>query len=412
MDLFLHNPPPGENIPKPRVLSVFELTRKIKILLEGNFISVMVRGEISNVTRHSSGHIYFTLKDEQAQIRCVTWRSTVPSLLVDVREGIKVIAQGKIAVYEKGGYYQIVATQLHPEGLGELQLALERLKQKLFKEGLFDASHKQPLPPYPATVGIITSPTGAAIRDIISIARRRNPAVRLILAPVKVQGEGAAEDIVRALKDFAEYGKVDVIILGRGGGSIEDLWAFNEEIVARAIYDSPIPVVSAVGHEIDYTIADLVADVRAATPSAAAEQVVPSADDMRQYLTNIEYTLVHHVRKKLELLRMTVRQIQNRYAFRQPESVVAQYRQQTDDLERRLIQSAGFHLKLRRQTWEGLHKRLMILNPENTLKRGYTMILQDDGIVDSAGQLKQKPAVIRFYDGEADADIRGIVRKK
>ncbi len=406
MDLFSKPGPEPEQATKPKIYSVIEITRKIKILLEENFASLTVRGEISNLTKHSSGHIYFTLKDEQAQIKCVIWRSVVSSLLVDIREGIKVLVRGKASLYEKGGYYQITVAQVQPEGYGELQLALERLKRKLFGEGLFDPAHKQPLPPYPASVGVITSSTGAAIRDIISVARRRQPGISLILAPVRVQGDGAAEEIARAIRDFAEYQRVDVIILGRGGGSIEDLWVFNEEAVARAIYDSPIPIVSAVGHEIDFTIADLVADVRAATPSAAAELVVPSAEEMMQYLENIRYTLIQHVRQKIEYGRMALRQLQSRYAFRQPESVVAQYRQQTDDFERRLTQTAGHLFQLHSQHIEHLRKRLEILNPANTLNRGYAIIRQNDSVISSARDIQtRRAATIQFADGRAEVTV-------
>ncbi len=406
MDLFSKHEPPQDSTPKPKIYSVNEITKKIKILLEDSFSSITVRGEISNLTKHSSGHVYFTLKDEMAQIKCVIWRSTVQSILADIREGVKVLVRGKISLYEKGGYYQITVAQIQPEGFGELQLALERLKRKLFAEGLFDPAHKQPLPPYPASVGIITSPTGAAIRDIVSVAQRRQPGISLVLAPVRVQGDGAAEEIVQAIRDFAEYQRADVIILGRGGGSIEDLWEFNEEIVARAIYDSPIPIVSAVGHEIDFTIADLVADVRAATPSAAAELVVPSAEEMSQYLLNVRYTLIQHVRQRIELGRHAVKQLQHRYAFKQPESVIAQYRQQTDDYDRRLTSTLAHHFELQKQHAEHLRKRLDILNPRNTLMRGYTLTLQNGHVVSSARLMQDdKPAIIRFYDGETDVTV-------
>ncbi len=249
------------------IYTVSSLTHEIKMLLETSFPRLWVEGEISNYKAHSSGHIYFTLKDENAQIRCAMWRFKAGELLFRLEDGLKVIVEADIQVYEKSGNYQLIVQQLQPAGIGALQLAFEQLKQRLRAEGLFDEAHKKPLPTFPERVGVITSPTGAAIRDIISVVHRRFPAVQLILYPVRVQGEGAAEEIVHAIKDFNEFKEVDVLIVGRGGGSLEDLWAFNEEKVARAIYASRIPVVSAVGHEVDFSISDFVADRRAATPT-------------------------------------------------------------------------------------------------------------------------------------------------
>src|SRR5271169_6490493 len=253
------------------IFSVTDLTRKIKGTLEEGFSGIAVQGELSNFKRHSSGHLYFTLKDEHTQIQCVMWRSRVPTLSVSPQDGMKMIARGNVTVYEVRGNYQLDVSSLQLLGAGELQIAFERLKQKLSTEGLFDQDHKKPLPQFPQRIGVVTSPTGAAIRDIINVVNRRFPSTELILYPVRVQGIGAAEEIASAIDDFNAFGEVGVILIGRGGGSLEDLWAFNEEIVARSIYRSSIPVVSAVGHEIDFTIADFVADLRAPTPSAAAE---------------------------------------------------------------------------------------------------------------------------------------------
>ncbi len=260
-----------------QVLSVSDITRQIKNSLELRFPRVWIQGEISNFKRHTSGHLYFTLKDEGAQISATMWRSRAGTLLFGPEDGMKVIARGGITVYPPRGSYQIDVDQLTPLGVGELQIAFERLKQKLVAEGLFDEGRKRPLPELPSRIGIITSETGAALHDIRTVLNRRFPAIEVLLIPVRVQGPGAAEEIASAVKDMNRYGKIDVMIVGRGGGSLEDLWAFNEEIVARAIYASEIPVVSAVGHEIDFTIADFVADLRAPTPSAAAEMVVPGS---------------------------------------------------------------------------------------------------------------------------------------
>lgn len=244
------------------VLTVTELTKQIKLSLETSFSRIWVQGEISNFKQHTSGHLYFTLKDEGAQLSAVMWRSRVPYLTFPVEDGMKVIARGSITVYPPRGNYQIDIEQMQPVGLGELQVALERLKQKLAKEGLFDSAHKKPIPEFPECIGIITSETGAALQDIRSVLSRRHPSVGVILIPVHVQGVGAAEEIADAIGRMNRYGNVDVLIVGRGGGSLEDLWAFNEEIVARAIYASKIPIISAVGHEIDFSIADFVADLR------------------------------------------------------------------------------------------------------------------------------------------------------
>jgi len=266
--------------PKIRVLSVTELTRSIRFLLEETFTSVYVRAEVSNFVLHSSGHMYFSLKDEASVLQAVLFRNVNKSLPFEMRDGLQVICGGRIGVYEKRGSYQLYVDTVEPAGLGALQLAFEQLKEKLEKEGLFDTARKRPLPYLPRRIGVVTSPTGAAIQDILNVSRRRFPNIEIILNPVKVQGDGAKEEIAEAIRAFNELGDIDVMIVGRGGGSLEDLWAFNEEIVARAIYNSRIPVVSAVGHEIDWTIADFVADVRAPTPSAAAEIAVPRKDDL------------------------------------------------------------------------------------------------------------------------------------
>ena len=257
------------------VFTVSELTRGIRSILEQAFDTVWVEGEISNYVLAQSGHAYFSLKDETSQVRCVFFKGNRIRVKFDPEDGDQVLLFGRVNVYEPRGEYQIVVEAMEPRGLGALQKAFEQLKAKLEKEGLFDEAHKQALPEFPWKIGIVTSPTGAAIRDLLNVLHRRNPRVSVVLAPAKVQGEGAAEEIAQAIRDLNTLEELDVLIVGRGGGSIEDLWAFNEEVVARAIHESKLPVVSAVGHEIDFTISDFVADLRAPTPSAAAELVVP-----------------------------------------------------------------------------------------------------------------------------------------
>ena len=263
------------------VLTVTELTAGIKTLLEEAFPYVTVSGEISNYKRHSSGHAYFSLKDDRSQLRCVMWRSANRKLTFEPEDGMEVLARGALSVYDVQGQYQLVARQLKPVGAGALQAAFERLKARLEKEGLFREEHKQALPSFPERVGVVTSGSGAAIRDIIQVLRRRAPWVSIILRPAPVQGEGAAAEIAAAIEEMNDYGAVDVLIVGRGGGSAEDLWAFNEEAVVRAVFQSRIPVVSAVGHETDYTLTDFAADLRAPTPSGAAEIVVRDLRELK-----------------------------------------------------------------------------------------------------------------------------------
>ncbi len=392
---------------RPPVLSVSELTRQIKRVLEEGFPDVSVRGEVSNFKRHTSGHLYFTIKDESAQIQAVMWRSRAASLFFTPQDGMMVIAYGRIGVYEVRGSYQVDVASLQPLGTGDLQLAFERLKKKLFAEGLFDASHKKPLPRYPNRIGIVTSATGAAIRDIVNIIARRFPAVELVLAPVTVQGAGAAESIAGAIRDFNLYGKIDVMIVGRGGGSIEDLWPFNEEVVARAIYDSRIPVISAVGHEVDYTIADFVADLRAPTPSAAAEIVIPEKGELVEFLRNFHYTAGQLIRGKLTSEREKVVSLVRSHSFNRPIDLLRQYSQHHDELRRTLTQTVSHRVAVVRERIAAFQKRLESVRPDAILSRGYTMILRGMEVIASARRLKPDDAVrIKFHDGEVPAGIR------
>ncbi len=285
--------------PQRRTFTVSELTARIRDLLAKNFTDVVVEGEISNCRPAQSGHLYFTLKDEKAQVRCVWFKQQMRGLKFRPEDGLKVSVRGSVSVYEARGEYQIYVESMEPVGRGALQLAFEQLKKRLEAEGLFDAKNKKPLPILPSRIGLVTSPTGAAVRDMVRILRRRFPNVRLTLFPVRVQGEEAPREIVKAIQYFNQQALVDVLIVGRGGGSMEDLWAFNEEIVARAIFASAIPVISAVGHETDFTIADFVADVRASTPSAAAEIVVNKRREFDEHFRQAIRTLSEKVRKRI-----------------------------------------------------------------------------------------------------------------
>ncbi|MFH0778995.1 MAG: exodeoxyribonuclease VII large subunit [Candidatus Eisenbacteria bacterium] len=366
MELF---PKTSESAP----YSVSELTRVIKELLERKVGFVWVKGEVSNFTFHTSGHMYFSLKDGEAQLRCVMFRSANLRLSFSPENGMCVEAKGEVTVYERNGQYQLCVHELSPAGLGALQLALERLKAKLAQEGLFDTERKRPLPAFPETIGVVTSPTGAAVRDILRIIRKRQPGVRVVLNPVRVQGEGAAEEIARAIEEFNRFGQIDVLIVGRGGGSLEDLWAFNEEVVARAVYNSRIPVVSAVGHEIDFTISDLVADVRAPTPSAAAQMVVRDRVEVEKELCALARSLFVAMRTKFSVLRRELERTGGRYGLARTLDMVRQRAQRVDELSRRMEMGVGNAARQKRLALESAAGRLRALDPREVLRRGYAV---------------------------------------
>jgi exodeoxyribonuclease VII large subunit len=339
--------------------TVWELTRRIQTTLEDGFPQVWVVGEVSNFKRHTSGHVFFTLKDERASLRCVIWKSTAERLREKITsagccaDGLEVEAKGHLSVFEKAGNYQLYVSSIKPRGVGALEVAFRRLKEKLEKEGLFDPARKRPLPRFPRRVGIVTSPTGAAVRDILHVLARRWPPAEIVLAPALVQGPGAAAEIVRGIGWLNRLGTIDVIIIGRGGGSLEDLWPFNEESVARAVYASEAPVVSAVGHETDFSISDFVADVRAPTPSAAAEIVVPDAREVLAALRAQDRRMARHVRHRLERLgdRLTLA-ARSRF-FAHPEELALARAQELEDLAARLRaaareSAAGRRLRLER----------------------------------------------------------------
>ena len=339
--------------PERKVWSVSELTARIRDVLAAQFSNLWVEGEVSNYHAAQSGHLYFTLKDAKSQVRCVCFRNQALRMKFRPEDGLKVTVRGSISVYEPRGEYQIYVEHIEPVGLGALQLAFEQLKKRLEAEGLFDEARKKPLPMLPRRIGVITSPKGAAVRDIIRILRRRFTNLHLIVYPVRVQGEGAAEDIVAALKYFDRQRSAEVILLARGGGSLEDLWAFNEEIVARAIAACAIPVVSGVGHETDFTIADFVADVRASTPSAAAEIVVRTREEFRIHLREVEHKIAQRMRYLLLEWRHHLKELATHMGFRRLEDLLRRHRQQTDELTARL----GLTLQSR---LERLHRRYTI----------------------------------------------------
>lgn len=386
--------------------TVTEITRRIKETLETGFPVLAVQGELSNVKLHSSGHLYFTLKDESAQVSGVMWRSKTAYLKIKPEEGMKVVVSGRISVYEARGVYQLDASTMRTLGIGELQEAFEKLKQKLSSEGLFDVENKKPLPIFPERIGLITSETGAALQDILNVFRRRFPGVEAILRPVRVQGTGAPEEISEAIKDFNEYGKVDLIILARGGGSIEDLWAFNEEILARAIFRSKIPTVSAIGHEIDFTIADFVADLRAPTPSAAAELVVQDRRVILEILRKNWYTMHESINQVLVSQRQHIVHLLKSYSFNKPIDLLRQLNQRVDELGREMKTSVEHTFQMRKSNATAFQHRLNALDPQLTLKRGYTIVRRNGVIIPSVFLLKQNDTIdLQFHDGVVSSKV-------
>lgn len=349
------------------VYSVSELTAAIRGLLEMNFDSVWLEGEISGHKVAQSKHAYFTLKDDRCQIRCVMFRGSRSGLKFEPEDGDQVLLSGRVAVYEARGEYQIIVDSMEPRGLGALQKAFDQLKKKLEEEGLFAAQHKKPLPPFPWKIGVVTSPTGAVIRDILNVIKRRNPKVSVLLNPVKVQGEGSANEIAQAIKEMNTRQDLDLLIVGRGGGSIEDLWAFNEEVVARAIYQSRIPIISAVGHEVDVTIADFVADLRAPTPSAAAEIAVPVLDEMLELLRGLTDNMIGQIQWQFQDRRERLLSLIDRRFFREPNRILENPAQRLDDMSARLTRSLETWSRVQREGLYSRVKRLLSASPERTM---------------------------------------------
>lgn len=383
--------------------SVTELTSLIRETLELNFDSLSVTGEISNFKKHVSGHWYFTLKDENAQISCAMWKGFNNYVFFTPEDGMKIIVNGKITVYPPRGTYQIDVRSMKPAGVGELQAAFEKLKRKLSAEGLFDEIHKKEIPKFPVKIGVITGANSAAYRDIINIASRRYPLAELIIASTRVQGEGAAILVANAIKEFNKFDDIDTLIIARGGGSLEDLWAFNEEIVARAIFDSKIPIISGVGHEIDFTIADFVADLRAPTPSAAIELATPNRDDILEALKNYSNRIEQTTSEKIEGSAEAVNSLLNSYAFRNIENKVNTAIQTVDNLYSSINRSIVQFHKNQLQHLKLLEKSIEGFNTEKTLKKGFTLIKQNGKFVGRGKQLsKDRDFKIKFYDEEVE----------
>jgi len=383
------------------ILSVSEITGLIKQTLEDNFSEVNVVGEISNFKAHVSGHWYFTLKDANAQVSCTMWRGINSYVFFTPQDGMKIIITGKITVYPPRGSYQIDVRSMKPAGVGELQAAFEKLKLKLSAEGLFDEQFKKSIPKFPQKIGIVTAIDGAAFQDMKSIASRRYPLVELVIVSSKVQGEGAAAEIADGIKLLNKQNDIDLIIVGRGGGSLEDLWAFNEEIVARAIFDSQIPIISAVGHEIDFTISDFAADLRAATPSAAMELATPSKDELFAFIGEFSD---YFPAKMLEIVANNSDEIDqaiSSYGFRVPQDIVKNKMQLLDNLIYRFQNNFDVKLSARKKGLELLESKIDSFNINNVLRRGFSIIKQNDRYITRKKNLEMDKSLdIKFYDGE------------
>ena len=401
--------------PLNNIFSVTELNNRIKDLFELDpvLLNVCVRGELSNYKRYPSGHHYFTLKDSGSSVRCVMFRSYAERLRFLPENGMSVLAFGRVSVYPRDGAYQLYCSRIEPEGSGDLQIAFEQLKAKLEKEGLFDDSHKRALPKYPGKIAVITSEAGAAVHDIINILDRRWPLSEVLVLPVKVQGEEAPAEIAAALRYANGYKVADLIITGRGGGSAEDLWAFNDERVARAIFDSVIPVISAVGHEPDVTISDYVADRRASTPSNAAETAVPDQRDIRVYLKSLGSAAARSLEKELEAGTGKLNIIKNSRVLSNPLEITDSKREDLDLCRERLTASASSLIQDKRNALSGLSDRLNALSPLNVLSRGFSFSTDMEGkAVNGVRDLKAKDRIrIRFSDGTADCTVDSVIRE-
>lgn len=395
---------------EPKIFTVGQINRYIRNLLENDFIlsSLLVKGEISNFKAHSSGHLYFTLKDASGVLSCVMFRQDAAGLPFELENGMQVVVYGHISLYEKTGQYQLYAEFMEPLGIGALQVAFEQLKEKLAEEGLFDGDFKREIPKNPSCIAVITSPTGAAVRDILQIVKRRDPNVKVAIFPTLVQGEQAAADIVRSLKLVNEWGKADVIILGRGGGSMEDLWCFNDENVARAVFASEIPVISAVGHETDFTITDFVADMRAPTPSAAAELATTPLAERREAFHRLELRLERDVSALLTSCRRRLDLLKSRPVMERPLERIYRTMMDVEETQQRLDKEMTNRLMQRAERWQYLTNRLEAASPLAVMSRGYVMAVTSSGnLLTSVKQAEVGDRVtLHLQDGKIETNIQ------
>lgn len=398
-------------IQKPRVLSVSQINFYIKSIIEndGSLQFVLVTGEISNLTVHQrSGHIYLSLKDSNSVISAVMFAGNARRLKFRLENGMKVICRGRISVYEPSGRYQLYIEDMQPDGVGALTLAFEQLKKSLAQKGLFDNAHKKPLPKFPKTIGVITSPTGAAVQDITNIIRRRFPSADIVLAPVLVQGESAPEQLVRALNKFSASKIADVVIIGRGGGSAEDLWAFNDEQLAYAVYNCETPIISGVGHETDFTICDFVADVRASTPSAAAELAVPDRQELMSYYFKQKQYISAMLDRKIKTAQLRLENQQRRMSASSPKLKAEQLEKQLSAKSEKLTRFMNIYISDKENKLIAAKGKLDGLNPLNVLNRGYAIAEKDEKIITSSKQLKNgDDFTVILSDGKINAKVCG-----
>lgn len=398
-------------------MTVTELTKYIKKRLESDKLlnSLLITGEISNFHHHSSGHMYFTLKDDNSRLKSVMFRSINQNLKFQPEGGMEVVASGYVSLYESRGQYQLYVQNLQPEGIGALHIAFEQLKEKLQKEGLFAEKYKQDIPQFPQKVGVITSSTGAAIRDILSVIQRRFMGVSILIAPATVQGEKAVPDLMESLEILNQQDDVDVIIIGRGGGSIEDLWAFNDENLARAIFSSQTPIISAVGHETDYTISDFVADLRAPTPSAAGELVVSNQEEIKRYLNKLTDNLIQNIEQKLKNCHNQLDNLMQRHIFLQPKRQLKDWKQRIDELKERLINLMERRLNLAQERLNSKIGKLDTLSPLSTLSRGYSYCRKrgEKESLSSVVEVETGDRLELFLsDGKLETEVISIKEKK
>ena len=378
-----------------KYLTVSAITKylKYKFDTDDNLKNVFIKGEISNFKKHTSGHLYFSIKDEKSKINAIMFSNNAKNLTFDPIDGTKVLIVGRISIYEATGNYQIYVDEMQEDGIGNLYLAFEKLKEKLANEGLFSEEYKKPIPKYPNKIGIVTAKTGAAIKDIISTIKRRYPLVEIILFPSLVQGENAANDISNKIKQANNY-DLDVLIVGRGGGSIEDLWPFNEEIVARTIFESKIPIISAVGHEIDFTISDFVADLRAPTPTAAAELAVPNLPNIMNTVDQLNIRLKEAILKKINYNKLYLETIKNSYILKNPLIMFANKKQQLDYLSEKLTNNINNKLDRQKLRLANLIDKLQLVNPLDILKKGYTLVYKNNEVITEFNKIKKDDVII------------------
>ncbi|HZJ75400.1 MAG TPA: exodeoxyribonuclease VII large subunit [Clostridia bacterium] len=397
--------------PTPTVLTVSQLNNYVKTLLENDDVLSMffITGEISNFKRHTSGHLYMSLKDDNSVIRAVMFVSYASRLRFEPSDGMKVIIRGRASLYTKDGSYQLYIEDMQPDGVGALGLAFEQLKEKLQKEGLFNEARKKALPTFPKKVGVVTSATGAAVRDILTVLKRRYPIAEVVFHPVPVQGDKAAAEIALAITLFNEKEAADVLIIGRGGGSIEELWAFNEEIVARAVYMSKIPIISAVGHETDFTISDFVADHRAPTPSAAAEIAVPDIVELKAYISSGGAYMYRMLKDRLAAEKTRLENLKKARVLQSPLALTDEVRQQLDELYRKIVSLMDMKLSLENERLKGSCGRLTALSPLSVMARGYSIVYNNGKIITDAKQLKSGSDIeILFNKGSVKAEVKEL----